>query len=374
MPRSVKDAGDVRGKRVLVRASLDVPIENGGVRNDFRLSRALETVAYLSARGAKVILMGHIGRDATNSMRPVYDTLRARAPLSFVEDVAGERTRAAVAAMQHGGILLIENLRREKGEMENAPAFAVSLASLADMYVNDDFASAHRAHASIVGVPPLLPHYAGLLFMKEYEELSKARAPQSPSLSIIGGAKFLTKEPLIEVSLEKYDRVLVAGALANDFLKAQGHEVGRSLISPVPLPLESLLQNSKLMVPSDVTVLEPDGERAVKPVAQVGPADVIMDIGPATLDALAPLIAKARFILWNGPLGNYEKGFHEMTERLALMIAESGASTIVGGGDTIAVIDRLHLEKKFTFLSTAGGAMLEFIAKGTLPAIEALER
>ena len=369
--KSIKEVMHLTGTRVLIRASLNVPIENGKILNDFRLKRAQETIAWCAARGAKVIVISHLGDEPTNSLRPVADLLNNTTPVSFVDDVVGARAEAAVSAMKNGDILILENLRREKGEKENNEEFAQKLARFGDVYVNDDFAAAHRAHASIVSLPKLLPAYAGLLFMKEFEALSNARAPQSPSLCIIGGAKFLTKEPIIQSALITYDKVFVTGALANDFFKALGYETGVSLLSPVALDLKNVLQNSKLILPTDVSVQTSEGREVKKP-QQVEKPDNMLDVGPATMNVISPLVAKSRFILWNGPLGNYEKGFTEYTEQLAQLIAASPATSIVGGGDTIASIARLGLENKFTFLSTAGGAMLEFIAKGTLPGIQAL--
>lgn len=369
---NIQDAPSLRGITVLLRASLNVPVSGGTVLNPFRLVRALETVTFLQKKGARVVLLSHIDGPVGSSLRPVYEYLRKTTELGFVDDVAGERARAAVRALKDGEVLMLENVRRNTGEEQNDEHFARTLAALGDIYVNDDFATSHRKHASIVRLPQLLPSYAGLQFIAEVEGLSHALEPKSPCLAILGGAKFVTKEPLIRYLLIKYDKLFIGGALANDFFKAKGYEVGRSLISESP-HIKDLLENSKVMLPVDVTVQGVDGKES-KSVQEVLPNEVIYDAGPLTIDTLAPLIAKARTILWNGPLGNFEKGFSDVTEALARLIADSEAVSIVGGGDTIASIQRLKLEKEFTFTSTAGGAMLDFLAHGTLPGIEALEK
>lgn len=369
---SITQAPDVRGLTVLLRTSLNVPVANGEVVNPFRLARALETITYLRFHGAKVVLISHIGDGPEASLTPVYNHLKKTIPLTFVEDIVGEHARKAVAGMKNGDLVMLENLRRDSGEKDNDEDFARKLASLADIYVNDDFAVAHRKHASVVGVPKFLPSYAGLQFMAEVKGLTPALEPKSPSLAIIGGAKFVTKEPLIRQLLEKYDHVFIGGALANDFLKAKGYEVGRSLVSDIG-DAKDMLKNSKVILPVDVTVLGVDG-RDVKVPNEVLSTEIIYDVGPMTIAHLGPLVSKAKTILWNGPLGNFEHGFREMTEALARMVANSAGDSVVGGGDTIAAIQRLKIENEFSFTSTAGGAMLDFLAHGSLPGIEALEK
>lgn len=318
-----------------------------------------------------MVLVSHIDGEGSPSLRPVYEYLKTKVPLVFVDDVAGERARTAVHALTNGQVALIENVRRDAGEVANDDAFARRLASLGDVFVNDDFAAAHRKHASIIGVPKYLPSYAGLQFVAEVAGLTKALEPKSPSLAIVGGAKFVTKEPLIRALLPKYDFVFVGGALAIDFYKAKGYEVGKSLVSDAP-HLADLLTNSKVILPVDATVVGPAGT-FVKDVHELLPNDTIYDIGPKSIETLKPLAAKARTVLWNGPLGNFEKGFSSMTEELAKVLADAPGVSVVGGGDTIASIQKLGLNNKFEFLSTAGGAMLDFLAHGTLPGIEALK-
>ncbi len=367
----------MRGLRVLVRASLNVPLERGVVRDDFRLKAACETLGFLREQGARVVVLAHIGRDSRSSLRPVSERLREFLPHTFVDALTGPRVAAALSALQDGEVLLLENVRSDPREEANDEAFARNLASYADIYVNDALADSHRVYASIVGIPKFLPSYAGFSFARAYETLSRALAPQQPALCIIGGAKAETKLPLLERLAEIYDHVFVVGALANDFFKAKGYETGKSLVSDITLADSPLLVHPRLGLPEDVVVDGPRG-RAEKAAHAVSEDETICDIGPQTLARIAPLIAEAKTILWNGPLGNYEKGYDEATSALARMIASasrrSSAESIIGGGDTLAAIERLGLRERFSFVSTAGGAMLQFLTQGTLPGIEALAR
>ncbi len=372
--KTLRDLPDVRGKRVLVRSELNVPIENGVAGDRYRVEMAVPTLRELATRGAKVIVVAHIGRKPEESLAPVYPILRELIPAAqFVPDLVGEKARAAIAELPEGGVLLLENLRSSPGETDNAPAFADALASLADYYVDDAFGAAHRAHASIVGVPARIPGFAGLLLERELTELSKGLTPDHPSLFILGGAKFDTKEPLLEAALPRYDHVFIGGALANDFLKAEGFVVGKSLVSEGENKATELLASGKLLLPLDVVVEGPEGV-VTKRADQVGSADTIMDIGPETVTELGVRIAHARTILWNGPLGFYEKGYIKSTESVAALIADAPGHSIVGGGDTVAAIRELGLQDKFAFLSTGGGAMLDYLVDGVLPGVEALKR
>lgn len=365
---------------VLVRAALNVPVENGVVVNSFRLRAALPTIQYLQKKNAKVILIGHIGEKGTETLEPVYRTMKEFIPgLVWCPFTVGPKAREAVRNLAPGQVLMLENLRRNVGETKNDPEFARQLSELADIFVEDSFDVCHREHASVVGVPKLLAPYAGLQVVKEVEELTKALRPASPSLAIIGGAKFSTKEPVLNALLEKYDRVFVGGALANDFMKASGKTVGKSLVSSGidELSVRTLLRNPKLMLPLD-EMIAPVGASRTEGVV-VGPDKVpqthaIYDDGPRTVEALTTLAAKASTVLWNGPLGLYEKGFVDATEGLARGIGAAKAYSILGGGDTVAAVEKLGLGHRFSFISTGGGAMLDFLAKGTLPGLRALER
>jgi phosphoglycerate kinase len=366
-------AENIKGKRVLLRADFNLPLTSTGeVADVFRVKQGWRTVQYLSERGAKVIIVSHIGRDPEESLEPVARAMKQFGEVTFVADITGFVAKSAVAAMEDGQIIVLENLRRDPRESANDETMAKELATLAEIYVNDAFAADHREHASIVGVPKLLPHYAGLLLRDEVEHINAARAPMHPSFAILGGAKFETKAPLISLLLERYDKVFITGALANDVFKARGLPVGISLISK-ELPSQEVLTNPHFVAPIDVTVESPTKQATIKKPQDVLASDKIVDIGPETLALIAPAIEQAGFILWNGPTGLYEEGYMHWSRAIAEAISESKAQKVIGGGDTIAVIEKSALdESKLGFLSTGGGAMLELLLKGTLPGIEAL--
>lgn len=380
--RSIRDIQVFENIPILVRAPLNVPIKNGKVANEYRLRRVLPTITYLRDRGAKVILISHIGEQGTETLAPVAERLAELIPgVSFFPECIGERVRSIIRDMSPGNVLVLENVRRNKGEQHNDTEFVRELAALADVFVQDSFDTCHRAHASIIGVPKLLPSYAGLLLEEEVLELSNALMPAHPALAVIGGAKFSTKEGVLDALLATYDQVFVGGALADDFLKASGQPVGKSLVSStLDSGIEQMLSNPKLILPVDSLVVPSSalGNASMRAQARIAPAgqvqsdEVILDHGPGTSALLANLAQKSKAILWNGPLGNYENGFSEATDSFARAVAESGAHSVVGGGDTIASIEGLGLLPKFSFVSTGGGAMLDFLATGTLPGIEVL--
>ncbi|OGG58138.1 phosphoglycerate kinase [Candidatus Kaiserbacteria bacterium RIFCSPHIGHO2_01_FULL_55_17] len=366
-------AEELKGKRVLLRADFNLPLgENGEVSNVFRVQRGWKTVQYLSDHGARTVIVSHLGKDPEESIEPVARALKEFGHVVFVADIVDASARGAVSAMREGEILLLENLRRDPRETQNDVSFARELASLAEIYVDDAFAAAHRAHASIVGVAGLLPAYAGFLMRDEVREIDAARSPLHPSLAILGGAKFETKAPLIKLLLEKYDHVFITGALANDVFKARGLSVGRSLISK-ELPGEDILSNPRFLAPVDVTVEDGSGHAKVKKPEEVGEGERIVDAGPETVRMLAPLITAAKFILWNGPTGIYEQGYIHYTQQIAQLAAGSSAKIVIGGGDTIAAIEQAGVKMgENAFLSTGGGAMLEYLLKGSLPGVDML--
>jgi len=370
VPR-IDEARVLKGKRVLLRASLNVPVTEGRVRSDFRLHRTLQTVDYLRERGAIVIMLGHIGRDPQESLRPVFEYLKTKLPLTFVE--TPEALPSREEPVSDGSVYLLENLRHFEGEKANDAVFAETLAAHGDLFVTDAFSDAHREHASIVTLPQLLPRYAGLLLADEVEHLDQALSPEHPALFILGGAKFETKAPLIRKFLDTYDTVFVGGALANDLFKAHGWSIGRSLSSEEELDVADVLSHPHLLLPQDVIVEHPDGSSRTTTPDAVAEDEIILDAGPATVRDLLMRARDQKFILWNGPLGNYERGYKEQTEMLACGLAELSATCVVGGGDTIASISELNLGEKYDFISTGGGAMLEYLQKGTLPGIEALK-
>ncbi len=378
MVHTVRDIPSLSGSTVLLRAPLNEPVKNGEITSDFRLRRMLPTVKFLTKAGAKVIICGHIGRAPTETLAPVYRALAKRIPrISFSSEIIGASVHDAVSKLPNGDVLMLENLRRNSGEKENDKTFAQALASLADIFVQDAFDTCHRMHASIVGVPKLLPSYAGLLLDEEISALSGARSPEHPALSIIGGAKFETKEPVIKTLLDLYDNVAVGGALANDFLLAEGYSMGASRVSDVNFSAVHLLvANKKLVLPSDIVVAKKNEDATKKETRvldTVGIDEGVYDIGPKTRLAFTSLARDAKTILWNGPLGFYEKGFTDGDSEIAYAISESDAHSIVGGGDTVAEIEKLGLSEKFSFVSTGGGAMLDFLTEGILVGIRALD-
>lgn len=368
---------ELKGKRVLVRSDFNVPIDSsGGVADAFRLEKGWASIKYLADAGAKVIVISHIGRDPSETLAPVGVVLKRFGPIVYVPDLLGHAAQAAVSALKDGDMILLENVRRDARETENDPTLAKELAAYGEIFVNDAFAAAHRAHASTAGVAAFLPSYAGLLMRAEVAQLEKARSPEHPSVAILGGAKFETKAPLIQSLLQNYDHVFITGALANDIFKARGLPVGRSLVS-AELPGHDVLNHPRRVETVDVTIETPDKQGRVKKPEDIAPEDKVVDMGPDTLALLAPHIAEARFILWNGPTGLYEDGYTSWTHAIGELLAKrvaAGASVVIGGGDTIAALEGSGLAMdSLGFLSTGGGAMLEYLLKGTLPALEALK-
>ncbi|MDP3646022.1 MAG: phosphoglycerate kinase [bacterium] len=369
---------ELKGKRVLVRAGLDLPVDDKGEVTDFfRVKKAIPTLRFLSDAGARVIILSHIGRDPNFTNAPVQRALTHHIKTTYIPDLFGHLAKSAIEAMRNGEIVLLENLRQHYDlEKANDEEFAKSLAGLGEIYVNDAFSNSHREHASMVGIPKLLPHFAGFIVRDEVQELSKALNPPHPAFAIIGGAKFETKIPVIRLFLERYDHTFVTGALANDVFKAQGLPVGRSKVSD-ELPSAAVIGHARFIAPNDVTAERSDGQAFVKRPHEVTVDDKIVDIGPDSVALIAPHIERAQFILWNGTTGLYEDGYLSYTHAIAELIAHrvaQGAHAVIGGGDTIAALQESGMsEDSLGFLSTGGGAMLEFLVKGTLPAIEALK-
>ncbi|MCX6819980.1 MAG: phosphoglycerate kinase [Candidatus Adlerbacteria bacterium] len=355
---SVKEA-DVRGKRVLVRVDFNVPLDfsagEARIVDDTRIKAALPTLQYVHEQGAaKIIILTHLGRPEGKEV----EQLRT-APLAAV-------LRALV---DYPEIEIRENLRFDPREEANDEGFAKELANLGDVFVNEAFPVSHRSDASIVGIPKFLPSYAGLRFIEEIEKLTPALTPPKNSLAIVGGAKFETKQPLIEKLVALYGAVLLGGALANDLLKSRGLPVGASLVSDVPMPT-SFAENVHIVAPTDL-VVEGTVSRPAH-TADVRTDERIVDIGVGTAVAWAEEIKKAEFVLWNGPVGMYEKGFVQGTDALAEALVNSNCRAVIGGGDTAAALAKHTFDPSRIFISTGGGAMLQFLADGTLPGIEAL--
>ena len=393
--RTIRDLGDpeVRGKRALVRVDFNVPLdESGTVTDDTRIRAALPTIDALVAKGARVVLVSHLGRpkakpEAKFSLAPVAKRLAelTKQPVRFVPALDSDEAVAATQALRAGEILLLENTRFNAGEEKNDDALAKSLARLGDLYVNDAFGAAHRAHASTEGVAKhLKPAVAGLLMERELEYLGAALSdPKRPFIAILGGAKISGKIDVIEALLPKVDGLLIGGAMANTFYKAMGLETGKSLVEPDRVELaKSLLDRAayRLTLPHDAVVApaldQPAAAHAVKRDG-IPPNEAMFDIGPETVQSYARAIAAAKTILWNGPMGVFETPpFDAGTTAVARAMAEAtanGATTIVGGGDSAAAVTDAGLETRMSHVSTGGGASLEFLEGKPLPGVEALE-
>lgn len=366
--RHIKDA-DVTGQEVLVRAALNVPLQDGVVADPFRLDRALVTLSLLREKGARVVVVGHIGRDERATLAPVHRYLERYLPMRFSSATVGRQADEYRRALAPGEVLMLENVRQHGGETTNDPAFTAALAGNAACVVNDAFPASHRAHASIVGLPKVLPAYVGDAFMREYNALHAARHPASPSLFILGGAKFETKLPLAHAAVARYEHVFIGGALANDIFRARGYEVGRSKTSGCDV--SSLCEASGLLTPVDVTVAEGTHVRITTP-DNVQPEEAIVDAGPRTIALLRAHAMAARTIIWNGPLGKHEAGHATYTEALLELLFDAPGHIVVGGGDTVSALGVSRLQRAADFVSTAGGAMLYFLERGTLPGLDAL--
>ncbi len=390
--KSVRDV-PVEGRRVFVRADLNVPIEDGRITDDTRIRASLPTIVHLLERGATVILASHLGRpkgkvnDALR-LKPIADRLSQLLGRSvrMTGDALGPGVQVAVDKLRPGDLILLENLRFHAAEEANDPEFAKSLGGLADLYVNDAFGAAHRAHASTEGITHYLPAVAGLLIEREVDALSKLlRRPPRPFHAVIGGAKVSGKLEVIEALLSRCQAVLLGGGMANTFLAAKGLELGKSLVeedqvgNAERIMSEARRKRVRLILPTDAVVAPQIHHRARTQVVSVDavPKDqMIVDIGPATRKAYAEHLSKARTIFWNGPMGVFEvPQFADGTNAIAKTLAKrssAGVITIVGGGDSVAAVEQLGLAGKMTHVSTGGGASLEFLEGNTLPGVEAL--
>ncbi len=379
---------DVKGKKVLVRVDFNVPISDGKVGDDTRIQAALPTIKYLLEQNAAVILCSHLGRPKGEvkpelSLKPVAEYLGKLidAPVKFAEDCIGEKAEKAAADLEPGQVLVLENTRFHAGEKKNDPDMAKQLASLAELYVNDAFGTAHRAHASTTGSADYLPAAAGFLLEKEIKYLGNTIAdPERPFVAILGGAKVSDKIGVIENLLEKADRILIGGGMANTFFKAQGYEMADSLVEDDVIDTaKDLLDKAggKLVLPVDVVIadaFEADADNKVMDVGDVPAGWRILDIGPRTVKAFEDIIERAGTVVWNGPMGVFEfDKFAKGTFDVAETIAKSEATGIVGGGDSASAMRKAGLEDKITHISTGGGASLEMLEGKTLPGLAALD-
>jgi phosphoglycerate kinase len=388
------DQADVRGKRVLVRVDLNVPVENGKITDRTRVERVAPTIREIADKGGKVILLSHFGRpkraDPTQSLKLVVPALAdvLDRPVAFVEDCVGERAAAAVNAMKPGDILCLENTRFHPGEERNDPAFVAQLAELGDVFVNDAFSAAHRAHASVEGIARRLPSYAGRSMQDELEALTNVlHTPMRPLAAIVGGAKISTKLDLLGNLLANVDILIIGGGMANTFLAARGHSVGKSLCEHDLLPTardildKAAAKGREIVLPVDAVVAKTFAANApsrVIAVDAVAEDEMILDIGPRSIEHVCSVLARVKTLVWNGPFGAFElEPFDIATVEIAEAAAELTAAgkivTVAGGGDTVAALNAAGVADRFTYVSTAGGAFLEWLEGKTLPGVEVLK-
>ena len=393
--RTLDDAS-LAGKRVLLRVDLNVPMEHGKVTDATRIDRVLHTIREIAKKGGKVILLAHFGRpkggpDEANSLRPVAAAVaeHLREPVAFAPDCIGEVAARAIAAMKDGDVLLLENTRFHKGEEKNDPAFVDELAKLGDLYVNDAFSAAHRAHASTEGVAHKLPAFAGRAMQAELEALGKAlEAPKRPLVAIVGGAKISSKLDLLSNLVAKVDALVIGGGMANTFLNAQGYPVGKSLCEKdLAETARAILAKAQethctILLPVDAIVAfhfaanAPSHDYGVDAIPEAG---MMLDIGQLSIDRIKATINEAETVVWNGPLGafelaGFEQGTYQLAHHVAARTREGKLVSVAGGGDTVAALNGAGVAHDFTYVSTAGGAFLEWMEGKALPGVEALRR
>jgi phosphoglycerate kinase len=387
------DRVDVKGKRVLVRVDLNVPVENGIVTDATRIERVAPAITEIADKGGKVILLSHFGRpkgrDPKQSLKPVAAEVAriVKRRVGFAEDCIGQVAQRAVAAMKPGDILCLENTRFHAGEEKNDPAFVAELAKLGDIWVNDAFSAAHRAHASTEGLGHKLPAYAGRTMQAELEALTKAlENPERPLAAIVGGAKISTKLDLLGNLLDKVNMLIIGGAMANTFLLAEGKKVGKSLAeanlvtTAREIMAKARAEKREIVLPADVVVaekLEPNASSRVLNADEVGAADMILDIGPRSIEQVVSVLARARTLVWNGPFGAFEvepfdNGTIEVAEAAAELTQAGKLVSVAGGGDTVAALNVARVADRLSYVSAAGGAFLEWLEGKTLPGVEVL--
>ena len=392
MFRTLDDV-DVSGKRVLMRVDLNVPVENGRVSDLTRIERVAPTISEVADKGGKVILLSHFGRpkgrDAAQSLKPVALAIAnvLKRPVAFADDCVGDPAMVAVEAMKAGDVLCLENTRFHPGETRNDPDFATQLAALGDIFVNDAFSAAHRAHASVEGLARRLPAYAGRSMQDELEALTKIlQTPIRPLAAIIGGAKVSTKLDLLGSLLAKVDVLLIGGGMANTFLAARGYSVGKSLCERDLLPTareimdKGTAKGREIVLPVDAVVakrFEANAPSRVVAADGIGDDEMILDIGPRSIEYVCSVLARVETLVWNGPFGAFElEPFDTATVEIAEAAAELTAAgkikSVAGGGDTVAALNAAGAADRFTYVSTAGGAFLEWLEGKALPGVEVL--
>ncbi len=381
--KSIRKYNKIKGKRVLLRAGLNVPIKNGKVADDFRLKKQLATIRYLRIQGAKIVIIGHLGRptggvySSKYSLLPVvkYFEKKLNTKINFVAGKIDIKSTSVIANMREGDIVVMDNLRFNKGEKTNSRIFAKTLASLADIYVNDAFANSHRKHASMNAIKMRMPSFAGLLLEQEVKNLQALIRPKKPLIVILGGAKIATKLPLVNQFKNKAHRIIIGGALANNFLKARNYEVGKSLIDKGSLSFAKAYKKENILLPVDVVVARDDNTNKgfIKKISDIERDDYIFDIGPETVKLYASVIKKAKTIIWNGPMGFFEtRAFRHGSIGISQAVAARSRGVcfgVVGGGETVEVLKTTKLENNIDWVSTGGGAMLAYLGKKEMPGL-----
>ncbi|TMJ34132.1 MAG: phosphoglycerate kinase [Alphaproteobacteria bacterium] len=388
------DGVEVRGKRVLIRCDFNVPVEDGKVTDRTRITRSAATVREIADKAGKAILLSHFGRpkerNAKESLKPLVPVIAdvLGRPVAFAEDCIGGQAMAAVEAMRPGDVLCLENTRFHKGEERNDAEFVAQLAAVGDLFVNDAFSASHRAHASVEGLAHLLPAYAGRALQEEVEALAKIlEAPARPLAGIVGGAKISTKLDLLGNLLDKVDTLIIGGGMANTFLAALGKPVGKSLCERDLLTKASDIvararsQGREIVLPVDTVVaheLKAHAPSRQVPVDAVQPDEMILDIGRRSIEHVCSVLARTRTLVWNGPFGAFEvepfdNGTIEVAEAAAELASAGKLVTVAGGGDTVAALNAAHVADRFTYVSTAGGAFLEWLEGKPLPGVEVLK-
>jgi phosphoglycerate kinase len=387
------DQADLGGKRVLVRVDLNVPMENGRVTDATRIARVAPTIVEIADKGGKVILLSHLGRpkgpDPAQSLRPVAAAVAEviKRPVAFAPDCIGAPAEAAVAALRPGDVLCLENTRFHRGEEKNEPGFVAALARLGDIWVNDAFSAAHRAHASTEGLGHQLPAYAGRAMQAELDALTRAlEAPQRPLAAIVGGAKISTKLDLLGNLLAKVDALIIGGGMANTFLAAEGKPVGKSLAehdlaaTARDIMAKGAERHREIVLPVDAVVAREFAAHAPSRVVSVNAVDgddMILDIGPRSIEHVVSVLARTKTLVWNGPFGAFElepfdTGTIEAAEAVAELTQAGKLVSVAGGGDTVAALNKAGVTDRFTYVSTAGGAFLEWLEGKALPGVDVL--
>ena len=388
------DQADLKGKRVLLRVDLNVPMENGRVADATRIDRVTPTIVEIADKGGKVVLLAHFGRpkgerNEEDSLKPVVAALaeHLHRPVAFAEDCIGAPAQEAIAALKEGGVLLLENTRFHKGEEKNDPAFVEELARNGDIYVNDAFSAAHRAHASTEGLAHKLPAYAGRAMQAELEALNQALGePKRPVMAIVGGAKISTNLDLLGNLVSKVEYLVIGGGMANTFLAAEGKTVGKSLCeTPLLATAREIMSKAKatgcqIVLPEDVTValtFKSHAPAHVVSADHVGPEEMILDVGPKAVAHVESLLEKCKTLVWNGPFGAFElppfdEGTNAVAQTAARLTMEGKLLSVAGGGDTVSALNQAGVVSQFTYVSTAGGAFLEWLEGKQLPGVKAL--